>query len=407
MNDRFNSATSPRALARLGGLCFCVLFAAGPLGCESNKSSLSSDQAPGVPVSKPIEKDVTDFVDFTGRTDAVQSVDIRARVTGYLMGMPFKEGGEVKAGELLFEIDHRPYKAQLDQALGQVTLAEASLTLAKATYERDLAVARAIQGGISLQQLDQDMASVAEAVARVNASKASTEIYKINMGFTKVTSPIDGQVSRYYLTKGNLVNQDQTLLTTVVSLDPMYAYFDMDEPTLLRIRRAAIEGKIEQPQEGELSVLMGLQGEDGYPHKGTINFVNNQVNPTTGSISVRAIFPNPRPKEHGVRLLSPGMFVMIRMPIGQPHPAVLVNDRAVGSDQGLKYVYVVDENNKVQYRRVTTGPVQDDGLRVISEGLKADEWIVVGALQQVRPKMEIRPEQIPMPSPQEIERLRQ
>jgi membrane fusion protein, multidrug efflux system len=407
MNDRFISATSSRALARLGSLFFCVLFVAGPLGCDSNQSSLASDQVPAIPVSKPIEKEITDYVDFTGRTDAVQSVDIRARVTGYLMGMPFKEGGEVKAGELLFEIDHRPYKAQLDQAQGQVTLAEASLTLARATYERDLAVAKAIQGGVSLQQLDQDRASVAEAEARVKANQASTEIYKINMGFTKVASPINGQVSRYYLTKGNLVNQDQTLLTTVVSLDPMYAYFDMDEPTLLRIRRAANEGQIEQPQEGELSVLMGLQGEDGYPHKGTINFVNNQVNPTTGSISVRGLFPNPRSKEHGVRLLSPGMFVMIRMPIGQPHPAVLVNDRAVGSDQGLKYVYVVDEENKVQYRRVTTGPVQDDGLRVITDGLKADEWIVVGPLQQVRPKMEIRREQVPMPMPQEMERLRQ
>jgi membrane fusion protein, multidrug efflux system len=218
MSNRFFSATSPRALARLGGLCFCVLFAAGPLGCDSNKSSLASDQVPAVPVSKPIEKVITDTVDFTGRTDAVESVDIRARVTGYLMGMPFKEGGEVKAGELLFEIDHRPYKAQLDQALGQVTLTEASLTLARATYERDLAVARAIPGGTSQQQLDQDMAAVAEALARLNASRASTEIYKINVGFTKVASPINGQVSRYYLTKGNLVNQDQTLLTTVVSL---------------------------------------------------------------------------------------------------------------------------------------------------------------------------------------------
>ena len=161
-------------------------------------------------------------------------------------------------------------------------------------------------GAVSQQQLDQDQAAVEEAEARVKAFETSMEVYKLNLDFTKVTSPIDGQVSRYYLTLGNLVNQDQTLLTTVVSLDPMYAYFDMDEPTLLRIRRAINEGKIKRPAgRREIPVLMGLQGEDGFPHKGTINFVNNQVNPTTGSIAVRGVFPNPKPTG-GTRLLSPG-----------------------------------------------------------------------------------------------------
>ena len=142
---------------------------------------------------------------------------------------------------------------------------------------------------------------------------------------------------------------------------------------------------------------MGLQGEDGYPHSGMVDFVNNQVNPTTGSISVRGLFPNPQP-ENGVRLISPGMFVRIRLPIGEPHPALLVIDRAIASDQGLKYVYVLDAQNKVQYRRVTTGPLQDDGLRVIADGLQAGEWVVVGGLQQVRPRMEVQPEREPMPT---------
>jgi multidrug efflux system membrane fusion protein len=196
---------------------------------------------------------------------------------------------------------------------------------------------------------------------------------------------------------GNLVNQDQTLLTTIVSLDPIYVNFDMDEPTLLRVRRAVNEGRIKMPQDGVVSVYMGLQGEDGYPHAGTINFVNNQVNSTTGSISVRGVFPNARPTG-GARLLSPGMFVRVRMPLGQPHKSVLVIDRAIGSDQGLKYVYVVDAENKAQTRRITTGSLQEDGLREISTGLKSNEWVVVGALQQVRPRMEIRPEQIAMPT---------
>ncbi len=211
------------------------------------------------------------------------------------------------------------------------------------------------------------------------------EIYTLQHDFTRVTSPIDGQISRYYLTLGNLVNQDPTLLTTVVSVDPMYAYFEMDEPTLLRTRKAINEGKIKLPADHSLPVLMGLQGEEGFPHKGVINFVNNQFNPTTGSILVRGVFPNPRP-ERGERLLSPGMFVRIRLPIGLPHPALLVVDRSIGSDQGMKFVYVLDADNKVQYRRVTTGALQDDGLRVIEQGLEPDDWVVVGGLQQVRPR---------------------
>jgi multidrug efflux system membrane fusion protein len=245
--------------------------------------------------------------------------------------------------------------------------------------------------------LDQDRAAVGEAEAQVAAYQASLEVYKLNLDFTKVTSPIDGQISRYYLTRGNLVVQDQTLLTTVVSTDPMYAYFDVDESTLLRIRRAVSEGRIAVPQQGQVPVQMGLQSEEGFPHQGTINFVNNQVNPTTGSISFRGVFSNPRPST-GFRLLSPGMFVRVRLPIGQPHPALLVVDSAVVADQGLKYVYVIDEHNTVQYRRVSTGPLESDGLRVISEGLKTGDWVVVGALQQVRPRMQIQMEKIPMPS---------
>jgi multidrug efflux system membrane fusion protein len=413
---------------------FSVTAAAS--GCQGEpKPEVAANEAPAVPVSLPLQRYVTDFVDFTGRTDAVQSVDVRPRVTGYLVRIPYKEGSEVRAGDLLFEIDPRPYVAQLDQAQSQVTLNEASLKLARTTLERDRAVAILTPGGVAQQQLDEDRAAVEEAIARVKAAQASTEVYKLNLSFTKVTASIDGQISRYYLTLGNLVNQDQTLLTTVVSLDPMHAYFDMDEPTLLRIRKAINDGTIKRPPNGEFPVLMGLQGEEGFPHQGSINFFNNQVNPTTGSISVRGVFANPKPLRAeaaaavlglmtpgaampaapqaaasaavavsgvsgvgGERLLSPGMFVRVRFPFGQPHEALLVIDRAIASDQGLKYVYVLDKENKAQYRRITTGPLQEDGLRVISEGLQPDDWVVVGGLQQVRPRMEVRPEQTAMPS---------
>ncbi|HEX4590813.1 MAG TPA: efflux RND transporter periplasmic adaptor subunit, partial [Gemmataceae bacterium] len=344
--------------------CYWALGIVTPLamaGCAQRTPQVAPAEVPAVPVATPVQRQVTEHVDFTGRTDAMEKVDIVPRVTGYLVRIPFKAGSEVKAGDELFEIDPRPYKAQLDQAEGQVKLYQAQLQLAKTTLARDIEISKT-PGAVSAQQLDQDRAAVDEADARVKAYQASTEVYKLNLGFTKVTSPIDGQVSRYYLTIGNLVNQDQTLLTTVVSLDPMWVYFDMDEPTLLRVRRAINEGRIKQPANGVFPVYMGLQGDDGYPHDGTIDFTNNQVNPTTGSIAVRGVFPNPKPPG-GTRLLSPGMFARVRLPLGQPHQALLVIDRAIGSDQGLKYVFVVDAQNKAQYRRVTTGALQEDGLR--------------------------------------------
>jgi multidrug efflux system membrane fusion protein len=376
------------------GILALLLLAAGS-GCEQSAPQVAPPQPPVVPVSQPVLREVTDTIDFTGRTEAVESVNIVPRVTGYLVKIPFKEGSEVKTNDLLFEVDPRPYKAQLDQAVGQVKLYEAQLKLAKTTLARDVEIAKT-PGAVSQQQLDQDRAAVEQAEASVKAAEASLEVYKLNLSFTKVISPIDGQVSRYFLTLGNLVNQDQTLLTTVVSLEPMYAYFDVDEPTVLRVRKAVNEGKIKTYQKDIIPVLMGLQGEDGYAHTGTLNFVNNQVNPTTGSISVRALFPNPKPP-NGVRLLAPGMFVRIRLPIGQPHPALLVIDRAIASDQGLKYVYVVDAENKVQYRRVGIGALQPDGLRVVTEGLKPGERVVVGGLQQVRPRMPVQTEPVAMP----------
>lgn len=385
---------------RLGAGAVWIAWAAMlPLtGCHRSAPPARSAAPPSVPVSQPVQKEVTDFVDYTGRTDAIQSVSIRARVTGYLVKMPFKEGAEVKTGDLLFEIDPRPYQALVDQAEAQLALNQAQLTLGEVNLKRDLAANEKLKGTITLQQIDQDKAALEQAKAGVQSAQAVLDSYKLNLSFTEVTSPIDGQVSRYYYTIGNLVTQDQTLLTTVVSVDPMYAYFDMDERTLLRIRKAINEGKIRPRSEtNAISVLMGLEGETGFPHEGTIDFVNNTVNPSTGTIAVRGVFENPLPTG-GRRLLSPGMFVRIRLPLGRPHEALLISDRAVGSDQGLKFVYVVDAQHKVQYRRVTTGALQPNGLRVVEEGLKPEEWVVIGALQQVRPRMEVQPEETKMPT---------
>ena len=187
-------------------------------------------------VSHPVERDVSDFADFTARITAVQSVEIRSRVTGYLHKMAFKEGSEVKAGDLLFVVDPRPYKAQLDEAQGQVDLQKASLKVAKITLARDLAVNRRVPASISQQQIDQDEATVEESEARVRASEQARELYTLNHEFTRVVSPIDGKISRYNMTLGNLVKQDETLLTTIVSVDPIYAYFDVDEATVQRLQ---------------------------------------------------------------------------------------------------------------------------------------------------------------------------
>ncbi len=405
---------------------FGLLLTVTVVGCRPKTREIGAAEVPVLPVSHPIERVITDYVDFTGRTDAVQSVNIIARVTGYLVQMPFKEGAEVKAGDLLFVIDPRPYQAQLDQAKSQVKLNQAQLELAKTTLARYQVLDKTTPGAVSKQSLDQYQATVVEAEARVDAQKKSLEVYNLNKEFTRVVSPIDGQVSRYYLTLGNLVNQDQTLLTTIMSLDPIYAYFDMDERTLLQIHKAILEGKIAVPADGDIPVLLGLQNEDGFPHQGTINFVNNHVNSTTGSITMRGVFANPKlipatkvsiaagakasstgkastpvganTRWFVPRLFSPGMFVRVRLPIGEPHAALLIIDRAIQSDQGLKYVYVLDAQNKVQTRSIKTGPLQGDGLRVVDGEIKRDDWVVVGGIQQVRAQMEIKPDRRPMPS---------
>ena len=355
---------------RFAAIGLWLALMAAPSGCVRKQPQIAPSVVPVVPVSKPVQRAVTEYVSFTGRADAVNAVDIRARVTGYLVQMPFREGADVKKGDLLFEVDPRPYKAQLEQAEGQLNLYKAQLELAKANQARDKTAAATAPGAVSLQQLDQDKAAVDQAVASVRASEASLDLYKLNVDYTQITSPIDGQVSRYYLTLGNLVNQDQTVLTSVVSLDPIYAYCEVDEPTVLRVRRVINEGKMPRYTEANVPLELGLQGEVGFPHIGRLDFVNNQVNPNTGTVSVRGIFDNPRPPK-GTRLISPGMYVRIRMRMGEPHPALLVIDRAITSDQGLKYVYVVDAENKATYRRITTGWLEDDGLRVITAGLAA------------------------------------
>jgi len=387
----------------MGGRCFvfltlcALLLFTGLGGCNRKQPPSDTGQKPLVVASLVVQRTVQDAVEFTGRTEAVQSVDIRARVTGYLTQLPFKEGAEVKTGDLLFEIDRRPYQAQLDKAQSEVVLNEARLKLAVADNARAKNIAKMNPAAISLQDLDKYQAAQDEADAAVKASKAGLEGYKINLDFTRVTSPIDGQVSRYYYTLGNLVNQDQTLLTTVVSQDPIYTYFDGDERTLLRVMRQLRADQAEKVPITDFPLYMALADEEGYPHKGNLNFANNVVDPSTGTVTLRGVFANPA-STGGYRLLRPGMFVRVQLPTGKPYPGLLIADRALATDQGQKYVLVVDDKNIVQQRRVQTGRLEADGLRVISDGLKAGERVIISGLQLVRPRTEVQVEMQPMPT---------
>jgi RND family efflux transporter MFP subunit len=368
------------------GLCL------GLAGCARVPSGAPEAAPTPVTVSRPVERDVTDSADFTGRTAAVDSVEVRARVWGYLDKVNFKEGALVKKGDVLFQIDPRVYQADLERGQGTVAQYEARVRRLERDYRR--AKNLLARGAIGQEEYDRYESDYRESAANLDVARANRDLAALNMGYTKVTAPVSGRVSRYVVTIGNLIQSgDQnggTLLTTLVSVDPMYAYFDMDERTVLRVRQLIREGKAKSDRDTEWPVSLGLATDGGFPHQGTINFEDNQVNPKTGTLRVRGVFPN---KDEA---LSPGFFARVRVPIGQAHRALLVTDRAIETDQGQKVVYVVNEKNEVVSRPVRLGALHH-GLREITEGLNAGERVIVNGLQLVRPGVEVEPKLLDMP----------
>ncbi len=359
-------------------------------GCGPAGAGAPELKPPHVLVSKPVRDVVTDYEDFTGETRAVKSIDVRARVTGYLEKVRFTEGAEVKEGEKLFEIDPRTYQADYDRALANVGLAKAHLERVTADFKRaqELLPMKAIsKSDFDLAKGDHD-----EGAASVAVAEAALHTAKLNLDWCVVTAPISGRISRQRIDPGNLVQADNTILTTIVSLDPMYAYFYVDERSMLRFRRLLRAGKIKSAQEAQLPVLLGLSDEDGYPHEGTINFVDNALDQMTGTLQIRGRFPNPANPN---RLLSPGMFARVRVPIGDAHEALLVSERALGSDQGEKFVYVVGPHNNVAERRVKVGALRN-GLRVIEDGISPGDRVVLSGLQQIHPGKPVDPEDVKM-----------
>ncbi len=381
------------------GFMLLGLLLVPPLGCSKSPSLIpTTGGTPTVTVSTPIERPVTNYVDYTGRIDAPFMTDIRPRVTGYLFGMPFKEGALVKKDDLLFQIDDRPYKAALDEATGFVEFCKAAVVKTQADYDIGLAVKKESKGAISDQEITKRLGARDEAIGNLARAKGDFDKAKLNFEWCKVLAPMDGQVNRFNYTLNNLVSADQTVLTTLVSTDPMYVYFDADENTVLTVlRKLVLPAKVDiSVEKDEVPVLMGLADEEGFPHKGYINFVSNALNPSTGTLQLRGVFDNPA-NQFNKRLLRPGMFVRVRLPLGKPRPALLVNERAIVTDQANKCLLIVDKQNIVELRRVTLGPLQEDGLRVIEAGLKPGELVVVNGLQMARPRTEVKPEEKPMP----------
>lgn len=386
-------------MTRYERFCWIIGLTLLMTGCETAQSVTEKPAPPvKVEVALPTEQEVTDYQDFTGRVDAVESVDIRSRVSGYLTKIAFdpglESGGEVKVGDLLFEIDERPYRITLDSAKAQQAHAEASLKTTSAELERTEGL---FKKQISTQaDLDRDTGNKMQAEASIMSGKASVAQATLDLEFTRITAPINGRISRSLPSIGDLITPATGKLTSIVSVDPMYVYFDMDEPTLLAVLKQFREGKLKSAAESRLPVMMGLTNDEGYPLQGYVDFVENQVDANTGTLRVRGVFANPKPAQ-GPRVLIPGLFARVRLPIGEAHKAILIPERAIGRDQGNPFVYVVNADNDVVYRRIKLGALHD-GRRVVLEGLSSGEKIVVNGVQRIRPGVKVDPQSPPAKS---------
>lgn len=361
-------------------------------GCGKHAPQ-AAPPVPTVAVVQPVEREVVEWDEFIGRLEAPESVEIKARVSGYLAQIHFKEGKEVMKGDLLFTIDRRPYQADYDRAEAEHQRAESQAELAKNDAER--ASRLIVTKAISEEDFDTKTRSYTSALAALKAARAAMESAKLNLEFTEVRSPIRGRTSRAIVTEGNLISgsgDGATLLTTVVSQDPLYCYVDVDERSILKYIQLRREGKRESALDKPIPVEMALAGETGYPNKGFTDFVDNRIDPTTGTLRCRGVFPNPE------RVLGPGFFARMRIPGSGKYPALLIPDRALGADQALKFVYVVNADKKVELRPVKIGPMID-GLRVVKEGLKAGEQVIVEGLMRIRPGVAV--ETKPWDAPEE------
>ncbi|MGO4003854.1 MULTISPECIES: multidrug efflux RND transporter periplasmic adaptor subunit MexE [Pseudomonas] len=347
-----------------------------------------------VSVAKVLEQPVNEWDEFTGRLEAPETVEIRPRVSGQIDEVAFSEGALVKKGDLLFQIDPRPFQAEVRRLEALVAQGRANATRSENEAQRGERLRTS--NAISAELADSRTSAAQEARAAVGAIQAQLDLAKLNLSFTRVTAPISGRVSRAEITAGNLVTADVTALTSVVSTDKVYAYFDADERVFLKYSQLARQG-----QRGQSTpVYLGLSNEDGNPHLGQMNFLDNQVNPKTGTIRGRAVFDNSKGE------YTPGLYARLKLVGSGTYSAVLITDEAVGTDLGKKFVLVMDGNNNSVYRSVELGP-KIEGLRIVRSGLNKDDTIIVKGLQRVRPGSPVTPEVVQMASQETLAALAQ
>jgi len=382
---------------------FSVVALLWVVGCRDHELKPIQLPEPTVEVSPPVQRDVCDYQVLTARTQATQSVDVRPRVSGYLTKIDFTDGEDVKEGQVLFEIDDRPYAAALEQAKGQLEVAQATLLRTQAELDIGLDTQRNNPGAISKQDLTRRRGARDEAAGSLEVARGALAQAELNFGWCKVTAPISGRTDRHFVDVGNLITQGETTLTNIVSLKPIWAYFDVDENTALRVQNLVAEGKIKSARTSEVPVSMALGDSASYSFDGVVDFVSNQLDPNTGSIRCRAIFPNDS------RTLVAGMFGRVRVPVSALHKALLIRESAIGTQQGEHFVLVVNNHDVVEQRVVNVGSVHD-GLREVMATrlivpddaagapafketvvLAPTDRIIVNGLQHARSGMKVRP----------------
>ena len=380
-----NRTTFPiRSLA----LALATAAALAAAGCTSQaETGPAMPPPPEVSVAPVLTKPVGQWDDFTGRVAAVDTVELRPRVSGYIERVAFTEGQEVRKGDLLFTIDPRRYRANLDRALAELDRARSEARLAQAQDRRAQTLIDA--KAISREEFEGRRASSAQGNAAVRAAEAAVEAARLELQYTQVRAPISGRVGRALVTRGNLAQADSTLLATVVSVDPVHVYFETDEQAYLHYKQLERDGR----GGAQSTVRIGLADEDGHPHEGRLDFVDNQVDPRTGTIRARAVVADPD------RRFTPGLFARVQLQGGTAAPAMLVDDKAVLTDQDRKYVYVLGPHNTAQRKDVTLGR-QVDGLRVVTAGLSPKDRVIVHGVQKVfMPGMPVAPKPIAMGAP--------
>jgi RND family efflux transporter MFP subunit len=378
-------------LGHIGRLFAAATVIVALAGCEQ-KNAYAPPPPPKVDVATPVQRTITRYLEATGNTAPIKNVDLVARVQGFLQTIDYQDGTFVKQGTTLFTIEPETYKLKLEQAEAAEVGAQATLKQAEADFKRQTELVQ--RQAVSQSTLDNSTSTRDNAQANLQQAQVNTRIAEVNYGYTKVTAPFDGIVSAHLVSIGELVGvSSPTQLATIVALDPIYVNFNVSEQDVLRIRAEAARRGLTAADLKQLPVEVGLQTETGYPHEGRLDYAAPTVNQSTGTLPVRGVIPNEK------RILLPGYFVRVRVPVDQQKDALLVPDTALGSDQGGRYLLVVNGDNTVEQRKVQIGPV-DNGLRVIESGLKPDDRVVIAGLLRVIPGQKIDPQMQKIESPQ-------